>query len=143
MKFDLHNNIDPKRAISPAAAGTDNTAYVSQILDMQGAHAAELLILIGANTDANVTFTVLMEEGNVSNLSDAAAVADADLIGTEALAGFQFDDDNEIRKIGYKGSKRYIRATITPAGNDSGNIFLAAVWLRGALELAPAPNPPE
>ena len=87
-------------------------------------------ISIGTNTDADVTFTVLVEEGDASNLSDNAAVADADLNGTEALAGFQFDDDTETRKIGYRGSKRYVRLTITPANNGAGNIFMAAIWPR-------------
>ena len=109
---------------------------------MQGFEAAELLIMIGANTDADVTFTVLIEDGAESNLSDAAAVADAQLLGTEALAGFQFDDDNECRKIGYIGAKRYVRATITPANNGAGNIFMAAVWLLGFPRSAPTSNPP-
>lgn len=141
MKFDLMNNLDPKRALSPAAAITDNTAQVTEILDMQGAHAAMLIILLGALADADATFAVLIEHGDESDMSDAAAVADTDLNGTEALAGFQFDDDNELRKIGYIGSKRYVRATITPSAN-TGNAFIAALWLRGMLEDAPAANPP-
>ena len=139
---DLHNSIYPKRAISPAAAGTDNTALVSQILDMLGFEAAELLINIGANTDTDATFTVLIEHGDAANLSDAAAVPDAQLLGTEVQAGFQFDDDNEQRKIGYIGNKRYIRATITPVGNNSGNIFVAAQWLLAFPREAPTVNPP-
>ena len=139
---DLHNNIDPKRAISPQAARTDNTAIVSEILDMQGAEAAELVIQLGANTDANATFAVLIEHGDAANLSGGEAVPDAQLLGTEALAGFQFDDDNECRKIGYIGNKRYVRATITPSGNDSGNIFLSATWLKWGLREAPSANPP-
>ena len=139
---DMANNIDVKRALSPVAAGTDNTPYVSQILDTSVAGSAMLAIAIGANTDADVTFTVLMEHGDAANLSDAAAVADEDLNGTEALAGFQFDDDNECRKIGYTGNKRYLRATITPANNGAGNIFMAAVWLLGKLDRVPAANPP-
>jgi len=139
---DLHNSIYPKRAISPVAAGTDNTPLVSQILDMQGFEAAELLINIGANTDADATFTVLIEDGSESNLSDAVAVPDAQLLGTEALAGFQFDDDNEQRKIGYVGNKRYLRATITPANNGAGNIFVSAQWLLGFPRNMPTANPP-
>lgn len=139
---DMANNIDVKRALSPVAAGTDNTPYVSQILDTRGAGSAMLAIMIGANTDADATFTVLMEHGDAANLSDAAAVADEDLNGTEVLASFQFDDDNECRKIGYTGSKRYIRATITPANNGAGNIYMSAVWLLGMLDRAPAANPP-
>ena len=141
MKFDLANRIDVKRGLSPVAAGTDNTAYVSEIFDTRGYRSAAFLILIGANTDADVTFTTLIEEGDVSNLSDNAAVADADLNGTEVLASFTFGDDNECRKIGYVGSKRYIRVTITPANNGAGNIYIAGCWI-GELENGPAPNPP-
>ncbi|MCW0235272.1 MAG: hypothetical protein OJJ21_16860 [Ferrovibrio sp.] len=141
-KFDLHSNIDAKRGISPAAAGTDNTAYVSQIVDTRGYGSVEWLTLIGANTDADATFVTLVEDGDASNLSDAAAVVDAELLGTEALAGFAFDDDNEIRKIGYIGNKRYVRVTITPANNAAGNIYVAGVWLLGHPTLAPTANPP-
>lgn len=139
---DLMNNIDLKRGISPAAAGTDNTPYVSQIFDSQGFESVTFAILIGANTDTNATFTVLFEDGDDASLNDNAAVADADLIGTEALAGFTVADDNEVRKIGYKGSKRYQRVTITPAGNDSGNIYIAGVWIGGHPRHAPTSNPP-
>ena len=44
--------------------------------------------------------------------SGFAAVADADLIGTEAEAGFTFfADDGETRKLGYIGNKRYTRSS--------------------------------
>jgi hypothetical protein len=142
MLRDLHNNIYPKRGLSPVAAGTDNTAYVSEIVDTLGFGACEFVILIGANTDADATFTVLFEDGDAANLSDHAAVDDKFLLGTEVLAGFQFDDDNELRKIGYVGPKRYCRVTITPSGNNSGNIFIAGVWLLGLPRVRPTANPP-
>ena len=56
---------------------------------------------------------------------------------------FQFDDDGECRKIGYVGSKRYVRVTVTPSGNDSGNIFLAGVAILGNPEMFPTANPPQ
>lgn len=139
---DLINRLHPVRAISPQAARTDNTAIVSQIIDLAGYEGLAFLINIGANTDTTVTFTPLVEHGDQANLSDAAAVPDAQLTGTEALASFQFDDDNEVRKIGYVGSKRYVRLTITPAGNDSGNIFVDALALLGFPRFAPTANPP-
>lgn len=136
--LDLHNNIKCTRGMSPVAATTDNTAYTSQILDRQGFDAAEFVGILGSVADADVTFTVLVEEGDAANLSDAAAVADADLLGVEAgtvTAGAAvsgaapgFADDNKVFKIGYKGTKRYVRVTVTPAAN-SGNIFLAGVWI--------------
>lgn len=138
---DLHNSIDVKRGISPAAATTDNTAWVSQICDTAGYESVEFLIITGALADADATFTVLFEDGDESNLSDSAAVDDKFLLGTEALAGFTYADDNECRKIGYVGSKRYVRVTITPA-NNSGNAFVAGVWVLGHPRHAPTSNPP-
>lgn len=136
---DIMNGLDLKRAVSPQAARTDNTAIVSTVADLKGYDGAMLAINIGANTDTNATFAVLIEDSDDN--STFAAVADEYLNGTEALAGFQFDDDNELRKVGYVGIKRYLRATITPSGNDSGNIFVAAEWVLRPLRV-PAANPP-
>ena len=44
----------------------------------------------------------------------------------EAAGSYTFSDDAESRAIGYVGSKRYIRLTITPA-NNTGNHFVAGV----------------
>lgn len=136
---DITNGLDLKRAISPQAARTDNTAIVSTVCDLRGYDGCMLAINLGANTDATVTFSVLIEDSD--NNSDYTAVDDAYLNGTEALAGFQYDDDNELRKIGYTGIKRYVRGTITPSGNDSGNIFVTAEWVLRALR-EPTANPP-
>jgi len=135
--MDLHNNLKFSPAFHPVAAGTDNTPYVSEILDTANFAGNELAINIGTNTDADATFTVLMEDGDESDLSDNAAVADAYLLGTEAEASFTYADDNESRKIGYIGPKRYIRATITPAGNGAGNIFISGMWVQGGPRVAP------
>ncbi|WP_420584909.1 hypothetical protein [Ruegeria sp.] len=137
---DLMNNIHPVRAISPVSV-SDDTAQVSEIIDLQGYDSLTFVILTGALGDADATFAVLVEEGDDPALSDAAAVADVDLIGTEALAGFQFDDDDETRKIGYSGGKRYVRLTVTPAANASAAL-LAAVALLGHPSSAPTANPP-
>jgi hypothetical protein len=54
----------------------------------------------------------------------------------ETAAGFQFDDDNEVRKLGYVGNKRYTRLTITPAANASATL-IAAVAVLGNPDSAP------
>lgn len=137
---DLASNIDVKRVISPVSVA-DNTAQVGQIIDRRGFDSVTFLIATGSVADADTTFTVLLEESDDSGMSGGNAVADADLIGTEALAGFQFDDDNECRKLGYVGGKRYLRLTITPANNTSAAL-LAAVAVLGHPALAPTANPP-
>jgi hypothetical protein len=132
---DLHNQIEVRRAISPVNE-TGTTALVSQIIDRQGFESLEFAIAIGSLADSNATFAVLVEDGDDSGLSDNGAVDDTELLGTEALAGFQFDDDNEVRKIGYRGHKRYVRLTLTPAGN-SDDAYISAVALLGHPSQAP------
>lgn len=137
---DLHNNIHPLRCISPVSeAGT--TALVGQIIDRQGYKSLEYVIATGSIADADATFTVLLEESDDSGMSGATAVADADLLGTEVLAAFQFDDDNETRKLGYIGKKRYTRLTITPVANASAAL-ICAVAILGDPASAPTINPP-
>ena len=138
---DLMNRIDVKPVLYPSAGPSDNTAQVGQIIDRQGFDGLTYLIQTGTLADADATFTVLLEEGNAANLSDAAAVAAADLIGTAALAGFTFADDNKVRKLGYKGAKRYTRLTITPAANASAAPMSAVAVLSGAA-IKPTANPP-
>lgn len=145
MNNDLHNNIDLRRAISPASV-SDTTPLVSVVIDRKGFGSLEFAIAIGSVADADATFTVLVEEGDVgtpgsTTLTDASAVADADLLGTELLAGFQFDDDNEVRKIGYRGNKQYVRMTITPVGNASAAL-LSAIAILGSPSVSPTANPP-
>lgn len=137
---DLFNQIHPLRVISPVSVA-DTTAQVGQIIDKRGFESLTYVIATGSIADADATFTVLLEEGDAANLSDAAAVADADLLGTEALAAFQYDDDNETRKLGYIGSKRYTRLTITPVNNASAAV-VAAVAVLGNPAIAPTANPP-
>ncbi len=130
-----------KRGISPAVVTNANTPFVSQILDTQGLESATFALLTGSLSDANVTFTVLAEEGDNSALSDNSAIADANLLGTEALATPLFSDDNKVFKLGFIDTKRYIRVTVTPAGNDAGDVYLAGLWITEPL-VKPAPNPP-
>lgn len=132
----LHHDVKYSRALSPAVATTNDTAFVSEILDTANFKVNEVVILTGSLADANATFAVLLEEGDVSTLTDNAAVADGDLLGTEALAAFTFAADNSVKKLGYIGAKRYIRLTVTPSGN-TGDAYVAAVWAQGGARVAP------
>lgn len=131
--LDLHNKLEFRRAISPVSVA-DNTAAVSQIIDRQGFSALEFAIAIGSVADADATFAVLVEHDDDSGLATAAAVPDAELLGTEAAAAFKFDDDDETRKIGYVGNKRYVRLTVTPSGNASAALITAIAVLGGAAD---------
>lgn len=137
---DLFNSINPKRAISPYDHATGDAAVVSEIIDMQGLSALTFVIATGSLADADATFTALVEESDDSGMSGKTAVADADLLGTEALASFIFSDDNKCFKVGYKGIKRYVTLTITPA-NNTGAALLSAIAIT-CPQFLPAANPP-
>ena len=137
---DLANRLHPLRGFDPVVVG-DNTAQVSQIIDLLRFDGLCFVIATGVLADVDATFTVLVEHGDDSGLSDAAAVPDKDLTGTEVLAGFTFGDDSETRKIGYVGTKRFVRCTVTPAAN-AGNAPLACVAILGHPHVAPTANPP-
>ncbi len=121
--------MEPRRAISPVTV-SDNTAQVSQIIDLQAVAYLEFVLSTASLADADATFAVLVEHGDQANLSDAAAAPDSDLLGLEADASFTFAADDSVRSIGYRGSKRYVRLTVTPALNASGATF-GAVALCG------------
>lgn len=131
---DLTNNVQVKRVLSPVSVA-DDTAAVGQIIDRLGFEGVTYIIATGSIADADATFAVLMEESDASDMGGAAAVADADMIsqtaGTapETAAGFNFGDDDEVRKIGYIGNKRYTRLTITPSVNASAALLSAVAVL--------------
>lgn len=137
MQRDLHNNILVSRALAPVdTAQTNNTAMVSQILDTANYAANEFVGVTGTEADADVTTTVLLEESAASDMSGANTVAAGDTLGTASGAQVNFSNDNQTLKIGYIGSKRYIRVTITPA-NNTGNFTIAAAWVQGGPRVAP------
>jgi len=138
--MEMFNNINLKRVLSPVSVA-DNTAQVGEVIDHQGlpVGCAVYVIATGSLGDAGAEFTTLLEESDASG-SGFAAVADADLLGTEALASFIQTDDNKCFKLGYKGIKRYTRLTITPTNNATAAL-IAAVCITQPL-LGPTSNPP-
>ena len=137
---DLFNLVHPVRALSPVSVA-DNTAQVGAIVDRQGFESLTFLIGLGSIADADATFTVHLDHGSLADLSDAAVVSATDLLGTTTLAAFNFGDDNETRKLGYRGIKRYVRLTITPVNNASAAL-ISAIALLGHPAQVPTVNPP-
>ena len=136
---DAANSMLVKRAISPQQAA-DNTPRISQIIDRQGFNSLTFVILTGALTDADATFTTLLEESDLPGFVPSNPVSNNDMISQDpaqlplAAASFIFSDPDEVRKVGYVGSKRYTRLTITPANNTSAaNFGAVAILERPAL----------
>jgi hypothetical protein len=138
---DFANQVHPVAAISPAAAITDNSVLTSAIIDTSGYESCVFLINLGLLAAAAATFAVTLDHGDDAALADAAAVPATNLTGTLALASFDQAADNKVRKIGYTGSKRYVRMKITPNGNNAA-ANISAVALLSDGRFIPTPNPP-
>lgn len=128
---DLHNNVDVRTAIVPAAVGTTGTGQVGLIIDRQGYESIEFVLQYGAITTATGTFTVVMKEGDVTGT--LTSVADANLLGTEALAGVgaaarvDYSTEKVTTKIGYIGTKRYVQASIVNTGTAGTPVAAVAI----------------
>ncbi len=137
---DISSGLDFLQAFPPVAAVTGGTAQVSNIVDRLGYDSLMLAFTTGTLTDADATWSVLIEDS--ADGTTFAAVADEYLNGTEVLAAFAFGDDNECRKIGYTGGKRYVRATIDDVTANTGDLYLAGLWILGHASREPTANPP-
>lgn len=116
--MDTKQTQDVITSLAPAArTATANGTGV----DLQNFQSATVAFVVGTITDGTHTPTVQESDDN----STFDAVAAADLIGTLAALA-----TNTNQRVGYKGSKRYVRAVSTVAGATTGGVY-SAVVLRG------------
>ncbi|WP_376959663.1 hypothetical protein ABNQ39_07070 [Azospirillum sp. A26] len=123
---DLHNNLAFVVALNTAAI-TSNTATIGAIIDTRGFDSLEFAIKSGTLTDG--TYTPALTEGDAPDLSDGSPVAAGDLLGTVADATFAATDDNKVKKLGYRGNKRFVRLSLVSAGAATGGTIGAVAAL--------------
>ena len=135
MLKDLHNTLRLIRVISPISQ-SGNAAMVGAIIDRQGFHALQFSITMGTITTSGTTYTALLEESDAANMAGAVTVPATSLLGTAALASFVDTEVNTTKKLGYIGNMRYVRLTMTPAGN-TGASTMAATAILGSASIEP------
>lgn len=140
----IHENMKQMLALAPVAAGATGTS-AGKIIDRKGYAGVEFLIGVGAISTTGSSVSVLVKEGDVTGT--LTSVADADLIGTEALAGVAAGtpktsgvSQNVVKRVGYKGGKRYVQVSLTNAGTTSAGLIWADAILH-TPENAPVSNP--
>lgn len=141
---DLHDNVRVKRSISPVAVGTTGTGQTGKPVDRSGYSGVEFVLDYGTVTATTAVFTATIKEGDVTGTM--TSVADADLLGTELLAGVGATatrtsgvSKNVSKRIGYKGTKRYVSASIKSTTTAGTPVAATAVLFNP--EAAPAANP--
>jgi hypothetical protein len=146
---DLHDQIRIIRSISPVAVGTTGTGQTGKIVDRLRSgvyyNAVEFAIGYGTVTATNAAFTVVVKEGDVTGTM--TSIADADLIGTEALAGLAAaatrtsgTSKNVTKRLGYTGMKRYVQVSKLSSTITATTPVHADVILGNPSE-APTSNP--
>lgn len=138
---DLMNDINPVVAIPPVVVA-DGSSQVSVAVDTQGHESATFVIALGTLADADATWSVTVKHGDTATQGDHEEVEDVFLVGTEADAGFQFDDDDKCKKIGYIGPKQFVSIEIDNVTANTGNAPMAVVCLLGHPWDRPTTNPP-
>lgn len=120
---DLHNNTRAQRVIGPVAIGA-NATKTGKVIDRQGYGGVEFIASYGAVTTTGSVVTLVVKEGDVTGT--LTSVADADLLGTEVLAGLPATTprtsgvaQNVTKRVGYKGSKRYVSVDSISTGTTS------------------------
>ena len=116
---DLYNKLLPEQSIYPASLGAAAKTG-DAIIDLQGFEGALIICYVG-DISADMTFQLM--HGDAANLSDAAAVPDADLVGTEPTFLFA-TDDNTILSFAYVGNKRYLRVDTTVGTGIAGAMIV-------------------
>jgi hypothetical protein len=140
---DLHSNMRTKTAIK-AGANASAAGQAGKIIDRQGYGGVEFVIAYGEITATDCTIAVRVKEGTVT--TTLTSVADADLIGTEVLAGIAAGarasgtGKNVTKRLGYKGNKRYAQFSVVSAA-VSVAVKVAAVAILHSPHLAPQTNP--
>jgi len=124
--FDLHNNCGVTSALNSQTISTDTTTN-GVIIDTQGFRGVEFILQSGTITDG--AYTVAMQEGDVSDLSDAATVATDEVLGSITFAA---TEDNVAKRVGYIGKKRYVRIRVVSTGTSSGGVFSGTAVKWGA-----------
>jgi hypothetical protein len=125
--MDMHSNISVLRAIKPVAVGTTGAAngQLSAILDRQGFESVEFVYQSGGSASVADTITPVVLEAAATGDS-FTSVAAADLLGTEAALTLT-TAAGVIGRVGYRGSKRYLKFRLYGLGTATAIVSAAAV----------------
>jgi hypothetical protein len=129
MKRDLRSNVDVAQTLAPAARvnGTATGATV----DLQGYEAVMCTFESGAWTDGTHTPSLLHSDDGTTFVAPGATDLQGAFTAISGTAG-----QNAVQRIGYVGSKRYIRGSVVTAGATTG-LLQAMTVVRSRPRVAP------
>lgn len=129
MNREMYNDVAVKEALRPVVQAPSAVNGVT--CDTRGYDSIVAVLTVGAIVNAG-TLAVKFQHGDLSDMSDAADVAAADLLGAFPAVALQ----NSVVKVGYRGSKRYVRLVATEAVATS-TVANAASFVLGKGSILP------
>lgn len=143
MKREIQSDIKQVRIVGPVAIGANGTIS-GKVIDRRGYAGVQFIASYGAIVTTGSVATLVVKEGDATG--SMTSVADADLIGTEALASRLAGATtsgvgaNVAKRVGYKGLKRYVTVDVVKSGTTSvGAVSVNAILFNP--ENAPVTNP--
>ena len=131
--LDLTSDVNVIQILTGDIASSTTTA--GEIVDMLDKKAITFFLSATAYTDGD--YELKIEEGDESDLSDAAVVSD--LVFTAPSVGAAVSDGDSIVRNGCNLTKRYVRASVVSTSVSSGaTVFLGAITMPCVLPVAQA-----
>lgn len=140
---DLHDSIRTKTGIK-AGANASAAGQAGKIIDRQGYGGVEFIFSYGEVTSSTATIGIVVKDGLTT--TTLTSVADAYLLGTEALAGLAAGartsgvGKNVTKRLGYIGTNRYVQASVATATVSAG-VDVAVTAILHSPSLGPQANP--
>ena len=147
---DLNSNLKVVTAVLPTLSTDGVGALASASLDLAGYDSAMLILSMGAKHASDTInstnkWTLLLEHADDDGTGVAGTYANVgtdDVIGVTPASGVLkvIDTSGEMSsqfQYGYVGGRRFIRATLTPAGTITNGSPVAITLVKGHPNLAP------
>ncbi len=124
---DLHNNVKAQVCLASVNLGT--ASKIGLPIDIRDYGGVEFIINYGAVAASTTTVLATVMESDTATAADFTSVADADLLGTEAAASLAGGlalatgvTSAVVKRIGYKGRKRYAKVKLKASASTVGGV---------------------
>lgn len=131
----LYSQLLPIKGLAPAAAITTATTSATVDTGVFSNNFRDVVFAYLSGTVTDGTWAVTLQECDTSGGSYTAV--DASRI-QGALPSYAATDDNVLKFVGCRPTKRYVQAVITPTGATTGGVFACVALLGNGGNNPPA-----
>ncbi len=123
--LDLYNNSTVAKAFESQVVNSETTT-AGEIISLAGYEG--VVFALGASALTTAGGYWIIQEGDEADLSDAATAPAASVLGAAVIDSD--DDDFSAYRMGYVGSKPYVRAAYVSDGDQAGQMWGVAFLLQ-------------